>query len=121
MPIQLDEKRNFTVREHLSSGGFLLRIWRHIHTSPCARSTNHTLAYPLRVYSKQERSRKIWEISNRREAIIHEEKKTNSNSSDYFKQCRLRSKLTLRSRNSREWGATATNAANHTEPTSTAN
>src|SRR5215813_8845547 len=64
----------------------------------------------------------IWEINNRREGIIHEKKKTNSNSSDSFRQCRLRSKLALRSRRSREWasayrGATATHSTNHTGPT----
>ena len=76
---------------------------------------------PCEVIVNKSARGSIWKISNRREAIIHEKKKTNSNSDDSFRQCWLRSKLTLRSRRSGKWAATATNTTNHTEPTSTAN
>jgi hypothetical protein len=82
---------------------------------------NHMLAYPLRPH-RNKSARGILEIRNRREAIVHEKKKTNSISRYSFRQRRLRSELALRSRRSRKWTArtepaTATNATNYSGAT----
>ena len=83
---------------------------------------NHTLAYPLRPYSNKSARGILEKIRNRREAIVHEKKKTNSISRYSFRQRRLRSELALRSRRSRKWTArtdptTATNATNYSGAT----
>lgn len=83
---------------------------------------NLMLAYPLRLHrNKSARGIKL-EIRNRREAIVHEKKKTNSISRYSFRQRRLRSKLALRSRRSRKRTArteptTATNTTNYSGAT----
>ena len=53
---------------------------------------NYTLAYPLRLYVTRALE-EYWKSENRREAIVHEKKKTNSNSRYSFRQRRLRSEL----------------------------
>lgn len=57
-------------------------------------------------------ARGILEIRKQKGGIVHEKKKTNSNSRYSFRQRRLRSELALRSRRSRKWTdpATSTNA-----------
>jgi len=53
-------------------------------------------------------ARGILEIRKQKGGIVHEKKKTNSNSRYSFRQRRLRSELALRSRRSRKWTDTAT-------------
>src|SRR5262245_13076723 len=96
-------------------------IWRHFHTwhrEPLTKTSHWR-----RWHSHCDFIRKENGARNKLEGryLYNEKKKTNFNRDDSFKQRRPRSKLTLRSRCSGKWAATATNATHHTEPTSTAN